>query len=572
MRAFDQRFASVYNDLSRFPSLDHVAVEMGLSVKTVRNRAGEMRSLIDAPELISRMGTGRVVTPPTASSEDIPEFRHRSLIKAKRIDPRKNRTRYFILSSAQDESSVHEGFLNNLIAYSKWLGDCELMIAGFTYNKSVYEEGQSRASGKKSNPIHFHESLKSYLVSDQIELGAGLVYCAEMNTLPTATRPLSGFETYTRDKWGIFPHAKIQLESIPTMKMARTKILMTTGAVTLPNYVQKKAGIKASFHHQLGAVLVELMADGTFFCRHLQATSVDEEGGDFYDLDRYISNAEVTTGHRVEAINYGDIHHEKLDPEVALSTWGYDVENGTVITKNNLVEYLNPKHQFFHDLSDFSPKNHHNISDAHFLFKTHTDGDDNVEKALQGCALFLDRTKRPGTRSAVITSNHDNALLRWLKTAEYREDQTNALFFLEAQLSYYRQLADRVDSPAIFEQVLRGFLIDELADIIFVNEDDSYEIADGIECGMHGHLGANGSRGNPRQYAKFGKRSNTGHTHSAQIIDGAYVAGVSGKLDMGYNRGPSSWSQSHILTYETGQRCILTMMNGRWYAPRKNVR
>jgi hypothetical protein len=46
----------------------------------------------------------------------------------------------------------------------------------------------------------------------------------------------------------------VQLESIPTMKHSRAKQIMTTGTVTLPNYMRKKAGIKAMFHHMIGAV------------------------------------------------------------------------------------------------------------------------------------------------------------------------------------------------------------------------------------------------------------------------------------------------------------------------------
>ena len=57
---------------------------------------------------------------------------------------------------------------------------------------------------------------------------------------------------------------------------------------------------------------------------------------------------------------------------------------------------------------------------------------------------------------------------------------------------------------------------------------------------------------------------------SPQIIDGAYVSGVSGSLDQGYNRGLSSWDHSHTVLYPNGTRTILTMMEGRWHAPRAN--
>jgi hypothetical protein len=568
MRALDQRFADVYNDVERFPSLEHVAAEMNVSIKTVKNRAGEMRALAEihpnVPMLISRQGTGRGVTPPPAPEDPdgqaTPSFGKRDKIEPVIVPKPVDGPRYFILSSAQDESLVHENFLDQLEAYAAWLGNCEIMIGGFTYNKGLFED-HATASG------WYHERVRGYLTGDQWQLGDGIVFCGEMNTNPTAVNPLSGFEVYTRDKWGIFPHAKIQLQAVATAKFARTKQLMTTGCVTMPNYIQKKAGIKASFHHQLAAVLVELMPDGSFFCRHLIADGLGDDEGSFYDLDRRIENGEVTTGHRVEALNYGDIHHEKLDPTVALTTWGYDVETDKTISGETLLDRLSPRHQFFHDLSDFSPRNHHNIKDPHFLFKNFKAGTDNVELALKGCSNFLRETSREWCKSRVIQSNHDNALLRWLKEVDYRADPVNALFFLECQTSYYRQLADGASDPPIFEQVLREFQDDELAGVEFISEDDSYMICGNIECAMHGHLGANGARGNPRHYTKMGNKSNTGHTHSPQIVDGAYVAGVSGSLDMGYNRGLSSWDHSHIVTYANGARAILTMMEGRWHAP-----
>lgn len=572
MRAKDQRFADVYNDVERFPTISHVAEEMEVSEKTVQNRAGEMRRLLeegleDIPELISRVGTGRTAAKPKPKEAPEVTFEDRKLVNTKRVDPLKTKTRRFILTSAQDESKVHDGFLDCLEAYADWLGSTQILVSGVTYNKSVYEDGQSRPTAKREHPHYFAERVRRYLVHDQIQIGESLLFCGEMNTLPTAANPLSGFETYTKDKWGVFPHAKQRLQAVPTAKNSPTKQLLTTGSLTRPNYVQRKAGIQAEFHHVIGAVIVELMPNGTVFARHI-STQLDGDGS-FQDLDVMVTPAGITEGHRIEALNPGDIHEEKLDPEVALTTFGYDTETrNTIATRGTLLATLNPRHVFIHDLSDFAPRNHHNIKDPHFLFKTYKNGTDDVAAALEGCALFLDRIKGDDRNIVVVQSNHDNALLRWLKTADYREDPVNALFFLECQTAYYQALSEGIEDPPIFEDVLRGFISDRLKDIVFVSEDESYIICGDIECAMHGHLGANGARGNPRAFTRMGSKSNTGHTHSPALIDGAAVAGVSGKLDMGYNKGLSSWDHSHIITYPNGRRCIITMRDGLWFAPR----
>src|SRR3546814_337856 len=83
---------------------------------------------------------------------------------------------------------------------------------------------------------------------------------------------------------------------------------------------------------------------------------------------------------------------------------------------------------------------------------------------------------------------------------------------------------------------------------------------------MHGHLGPNGARGGAAAFAKMGRKANVGHSHQAGIYDGIFTAGTSSNLDMGYNRGPSSWSHSDVLTYKNGKRTIITHWNGKWRA------
>lgn len=519
---------------------------LGIGESTIRSRLKK-----DNAEILS-----------TESDEIEFDFKSYRGPKPHRMQPSATHNRYFILTSAQDESQVHEDFWKCLLVYCDWLETCEIIVSGFTYNKKLFENHD-----KRSEKVGFHPLIDSYITHERIQVGHELEFCGEMNTLPTAVTPLSGFSSYTRGRWGVFPHPKVQLESIATMKNDRAKQLMTTGAVTLPNYVRKKAGIKAMFHHQIGAVLVEMRPDGTTYCRHLLATDMDD--GSFYDLDRKVTNEGVTENHRVEAISYGDIHHEKLDPKLALATWGYDVKQQKLADYSipqPLRDSLLPHYEFYHDLSDFSPRNHHNIKDHHFRFNAHVRGgqNNNVEGALEGCAKFLRAVNRDDIQSIVIESNHDQALLKWLKTADYREDPENAIFFLSCQLWFYEQMLNGSGDYDIFRHVLQS--LDAPKSVEFINEDQSFIICGDIECGMHGHLGPNGSRGSPLAFSRAGMKSNTGHSHSPAIRDGAYVGGVSATLDMGYNKGPSSWSQSHIITYPNGKRTIITFHNGRYHA------
>jgi predicted phosphodiesterase len=98
----------------------------------------------------------------------------------------------------------------------------------------------------------------------------------------------------------------------------------------------------------------------------------------------------------------------------------------------------------------------------------------------------------------------------------------------------------------------------------FIPEDQSLEILD-TELAIHGHYGANGARGSASAFSKMGPKSITGHTHSPSITDGHMCVGTNSKLDMGYNRGLSSWAHTNAILYSNGSRALITMSNGRWF-------
>lgn len=450
----------------------------------------------------------------------------------------------FIFSSAQDNTAVHKPFLENLQAYAKYL-DAELYIAGFTYDKRLFEEHR-----KDEDLQQYAPEVRPYMMNRRMEIGPNLLFCGEMNTLPTAVAPLTGFETYTRQKWGIFPHAKVQLVSVPTMKHHPAKQIMTTGACTKPNYVQKRAGIRAHFHHVFGAVVVEIDADGDHFCRHLLGDKTD---GSFQDLDHFVRDGKVDNNFSVEAITWGDIHLEEIDP----------VAREAKFVPGGMLDILQPTYQFIHDVTDFKVRNHHNIKDPHFRIRMVRDGTDSVEESLNGVAEFLASIQREWCSTVVVESNHDLALLRWLKESDWRSDPVNARFYLEAQLACVNAIEEGDDRFSALAWSLGRSK--NLEDVLFLQEDDSFTVCDDkIENGIHGHRGANGAKGSSRQFAKMGPKANVAHSHSPGIFDGIYTAGTNSKLDLGYNKGLSSWSCTDIITYANGKRTLVTMVNGKW--------
>jgi len=476
----------------------------------------------------------------------------------KRPLPAKGEVRRYLCTSAQNNTLVAPRVwdtMNGIAVHYQ----AELLIGSFTYNKASYgAKSSKRKHGPAASDLRelWYDpelGLEDDFTDHAVQLAPGLVWCGEMNILPTAVRPLSDLENYTGRASSIFPHTKLAMASVPSGKHEPTKFTHTTGTVTKRNYISKKAGQKADFHHVYGGLLVEVTSNGDWFVRQI---NVDKKGV-AYDLDLRFEGDEVTAGHAVQAITWGDIHEAEIDPVSKKLAWG----------EGGMMDTLKPRYQFMHDLLDFRSRNGHTAKRnlIHDRFQAYIKGHDSVEEEICGSANFLLETSRSGCQTVVVNSNHDAFMMEWLRIGDYRNDPVNAIYFLRAQLHVYESIADTPNRPVNLLRWAIEQIHGEHHNIRFLGEDESF-VLQGIEYGMHGHLGPNGSRGSARGYARMGRRINRGHEHSAGILDGVYTAGLTGKNEQGYNKGPSSWSTSHVLTYPNGKRAIITCWNGAWRA------
>lgn len=446
----------------------------------------------------------------------------------------------FVFTSAQNNTDVHKKFLSALESYCTD-NNAQLVIGKYVYNKNGFQNGV--LDGVADN-IYYAKELDKYFNAEQLAVCDGLVWCGDLNILPTAVNPLNGFETLTGVNSCIVPHAKIALESIATPKVEAVKLMYATGTVTMHNYIQKKAGQIAQHAHCYGALVVEVDDNGVWFARQIQT----DDSGIFQDLGTmYYPDNSVLHDTKPCAINWGDLHSEKSDNEVLDCCF-------------NMLDDLQPDNQLFHDTFDMTARNHHNRNSGHFLAQMHYQSAESVERDLIQAASVLSDFYRWGVYGHIVESNHDLALESWLndKHYDFRTDPINSLTYLELQTAIYKELQNTGVMPNILEYAVGEYLGNEFDNYTFMGVDDSLVLA-GVECGMHGHIGANGSRGNPNQFKKLNRPINTGHTHSASIKGSVYTAGVTGSLDMGYNKGASSWSHSHIVTYASGFRTIITM-------------
>ena len=465
----------------------------------------------------------------------------------------------FVLTCAQSNTKLHDSFFASLLSLCEHR-NAELHISRFTYNKASHGKKSVKPNSTKASDtddIWFDARIEPYISDESLEITPDLIWCGEMNITPTAVNPISGLQNYTRQASSIIPHAKLAMESVPTMKYNDPKFVYTTGAVTQRNYIQKASGQKADFHHVFGALLVEVDDDGLWWVRQLNAS----EDGEFYDLNYKYTPSGHSKELTVEAITHGDLHGYKLDHGVKNCVFGQD----------GVLDTLAPAKQFFHDTIDFMPRNHHNMKDPMHFRRMHKDGTDSVEMEFKIMGLLLASTMyRKWCKSYVVVSNHDQAINTWLDNTAGHMDATNMLFWHELNAWRIRNVDNKDDSP--FTYALNKEYMESIKwhlgenarynTLEFLHEDDSYMLLGEIETALHGHLGPNGARGTPKNLRGAGK-VNSAHTHSAGIFEGVYTCGVYGKLDMGYNKGLSSWSHSFTLTYSNAKRAICTIKNGK---------
>jgi hypothetical protein len=479
----------------------------------------------------------------------------------------------FLFTSAQNNTPIFDKFWKNLHVYADYIG-AKVHVSRFAYIKSgLGARGDKKAwldreDYKAAKDLWWDGRLTKYLLDDRATVAPGLVFVGDANILPTKAKPLNGYETLTGRASAIFPHVKFALSSIATVNVDEpTKFNYTTGTVTMRNYILRDAGLKAEFHHCYGALLVEVSEDGSWYCRQVNA---DSEGS-FYEFGKteregivLVAHGKITKRHRGAALNSGDNHAEDEDTGVFDATWGAH--------PRSLIEVSRVKVQFYNDLCSFNARSHHNIKDPHNQFLHHVLGTENVRNNMEVVKAYLKRTVRPWCRNVVVDSNHDRHVARWLKEQDGRRDPVNASYWMDLNKATYDYMKTEGSEPNHLQLALRLIdpTIEKRLKVEFLPADGSFIICHdsggGIECGLHGDRSPNGARGSAAGIAKMGRKANIGHSHSACIIDGVYQAGTSSTLKLDYNHGPSSWSQSHVLTYPNGKRTIITVWRGQWRA------
>lgn len=454
----------------------------------------------------------------------------------------RGKTEIFVVTCAQNGTPRHKGFYAALEQY------CEHRSAQLLVIPTRYKNPTSSWTESQENADTW-DVPKAHLLNTRFKILPGKIeVLGDIKTQPTATDPLSGFEAITAGESGILGHTKLQLRTVAAPQGRLPKLLTTTGACTVPNYTDSKAGKLGEFHHTLGAAVVEAR-DGTFHLRQINAT----KDGTFQDLEKYYTSSisKPGEGWRPLSLTHGDTHVKAVDPVVDRVT-------------EEIVKALRPKHRVWHDLVDGASFNPHSTGNPFVPIALQASDSASVRQEVMDSFEYLAERTYGDMTSIIVPSNHHDFLQRWVNDNDWRRlDAANRIFYLETALALAQKAAscEPESLNAYIHWAKQRFA--SAKNVRVLEYDESCMLGE-IEHGLHGHKGPNGARGSLKNLRRIGVKTNTGHSHSPGIDEGAYRAGTSTRLRLGYNTGPSSWLNSHILTYATSKRTLINIINGEW--------
>jgi len=331
------------------------------------------------------------------------------------------------------------------------------------------------------------------------------------------------------------------MKALPNSNCDLPKILMSTGAITRPHYKDNSWGTKAMLDHNYGAIITNIENSNDYHYRQI----VSNKGGTFFDLGKKYEGENKPSQERLEAMVLGDLH----------SGW----ENAAVMKATYAqIRKLQPKYVVVHDLFDGRAVSHHTQDQLITLAQRNEIGKDSLYDELKACGALLRKIKKAGPSDMeviVVKGNHDEHLERYLQEGRFAKDPTN--LELSAQL-----VIDMINGEDVIENGI-GYTYGDIEGVRYLGRHDDFKKL-GWQLGTHGDLGGNGSRGSVRTIENQIGKGITAHSHTPEIFRQTWRVGTSTELQMLYNRGASSWMNTHGLLHPNGKAQLINIIDGKY--------
>jgi hypothetical protein len=446
-----------------------------------------------------------------------------------RVKKKVSKKKRFIIVSAVSGKEVDENFLNAIRAHNEVEDSMTLIMPceDVASRNSIFEWELDR---KLSD---FDVVFNDLFLNRKFYLCGIKVSAKQLN-------PLTGLDRLAQGRGSaILASPKQYLKFVANSNMKIPRALMTTGAITKPDYstdlsISKRTSYLADFDHVMGGIIVEIQDDRIFHFRQIQA----DDDGSFIDLGwKYQPNGEVVEVGDATCV-FGDTHVGSHDP---------DVDD----CLQEIVDYTHASEIIVHDLFDCRFNNHHEqnpVTRAILFEKGTTSMINEGEITAAWLSDWSDRVEKV----TVVKSNHDEALERYIDEGRWKDDPENLYHACDL-------VKKRIEGEDILKYLIEEKIGYKDEAINWLERDEDYMVY-GIENGAHGDLGSNGSKGTLASVERAYYKATVGHSHTAGILRNIYQVGTSTFRKLHYNRGPSSWTNTMCIQYPNGSRQLINII------------
>lgn len=515
-------YIALAKKLKAYPSRSDIAKDGTISWDMIRHHFGNMNTLKEQAKILSPKSFENIISPEAYAPKVFDDIKE----KAKKY-------KKFVVTTAVAGAPLHDGFFDSLKGYCK-LNKAMLLVVPANY--AIYEIHPELVTDPDVHVVFKPLKLNSNLYIDPIKID------------PKQVDPAVGLDALGRtDGTVLIGSPKQRRIPIANSNTKLARIIQSTGAVTKPRYVPsdkvpKRRDRLGEAHHVMGAVVVEVVDDKYYHFRVVQMC----KDGSFNDLFNKYSPEGSKTFVGAEAIVQGDYHVTETDPAVDKAV-------------DEMCAMGRPKYRVFHDFFSGVAINHHEMKNKVLRARLAVENKLSLKEELRLNVKAIESKRKLKTAGTLVfaKSNHDEFLDRYLANGDF--DDHNRIISTEIQV-----LAMKNQDPFKAALELMGLKFDK--DIIWLQRDQDFRVA-GIELGAHGDMGANGKRnpGSKGMYKSYGKVI-YGHCHYGEMWHDAWSVGTSTYRKLSYNKGASSWDNSHAIVYSDGTRQLINVINGKWRA------
>lgn len=507
--------------------------KLGITREVIRHNFGNMTDLRNAVKE-SKPGL-------FAGQIDLPTYLSDKNLKAisKRI---KSNKRYFITTAVagQEVPETHLASVKRFCLLNK----AKLVILP-SHDPAHNLDKKSDSDNSGIEWIFDAKIRNEDIIFEELRLNSNL-FISGIRVTAKQINPITGLSELSQQKGSFIfasPKQSLEYDAVSANKLPHAR--MTTGAISLPNYNTTRGNSLrtayiAEFQHVMGGLIVEIEDNEVFHHTQIQF----DKDGSFCHMGYQYSGKGATKSFPTFVM--GDLHAGNHDID-ALNCW------------KRIIDHTGAKTVVLHDVFDGESISHWTMNNIMKRAENSKLGTNSLIAEANITSETLDEilSLKSIKKGIVVASNHDDFIDRYLQRGGFINDPIN--FKIGCQLA-----AEVVGTKknALEQLLLLTKKPKHYDKLQFLTTEDDYMIG-GVNVGVHGDKGANGSKGSIRSLSKALSKAIVGHSHSPGKHKNITQMGTTSHLRAGFNKGPSSWVHCSALLYDNGQVQLLNSIFGK---------